>query len=200
MDTSVQPKSLTPAARAILDSASRLFYEQGINSVGVDTISADAGVTKKTLYDQFGSKAALVVAYLTERDQHYREWVARTLAEIDDGGTYDRDAKALAVFDALQSWMDEHSPLGCAFVHAHSELVGTADHPAHEVIRVGKLWIKDLFADLTRAAGHPDADSLSVQLLALIEGATVLRSISDLPEALPQAQRAAAVLLRTVNA
>ncbi|MCF8609209.1 TetR/AcrR family transcriptional regulator [Gordonia sp. HY285] len=196
MDTRVQPKSLTPAARAILDSASRLFYEQGINSVGVDTISADAGVTKKTLYDQFGSKAALVVAYLDERDQDYRDWVARTLTEVDDDG----DAKVLAVFDALQSWMDEHSPLGCAFVHAHSELVGTADHPAHEVLRGGKLWIKDLFADLTREAGHPDADSLSVQLLTLIEGATVLRSISDLPEAMPAARRAAATLLRSANA
>lgn len=193
----MQAKSLTPAARAILDSASRLFYEQGINSVGVDTISADAEVTKKTLYDRFGSKAALVVAYLAERDTDYRDWVAGMLAAVERS-TSDGvgDAKVLAVFDALQSWMDEHSPLGCAFVHAHSELVGTADHPAHEVIRNGKLWIKDLFADLTREAGHADSDSLSVQLLTLIEGATVLRSISEFPEALPEARRAAAVLLR----
>ncbi|MFC3242820.1 hypothetical protein ACFOJ6_11190 [Gordonia humi] len=60
----------------------------------------------------------------------------------------------------------------------------------------GKLWIKDLFAELTRAAGHPDPDSLSIQLLALIEGATVLRSISELPAALPEARRAAGILLR----
>lgn len=183
---------MTPAARAILDSASRLFYEQGINSVGVDAISADAGVTKKTLYDQFGSKRALVVAYLSERDESYRAWVARMLEDVDDDG----DAKVLIVFDALQSWMDEHSPLGCGFVNAHSELVGITDHPAHAVIRDGKLWIKDLFTDLTGQAGHSDSESLSVQLLTLIEGATVLRSISDLDEAIPEARRAAAVLLR----
>ncbi|GAA4681386.1 TetR/AcrR family transcriptional regulator [Gordonia humi] len=192
MDTGRQEKALTPAARAILDAASRLFYEQGINSIGVDTVSAEAGVTKKTLYDQFGSKANLVVAYLTERDERYRDHVADTLRAVDDDG----DAKVLAVFDALQSWMDENSPLGCGFVHAHSELLGDADHPAHAVVRAGKLWIKDLFAELTRAAGHPDPDSLSIQLLALIEGATVLRSISELPAALPEARRAAGILLR----
>ena len=191
MDTGAQERSLTPAARAILDSAARLFYEQGINSVGVDTVSAEAGVTKKTLYDQFGSKAALVVRYLSERDERYRTWVAQTLAQVSG----DRDDKVLAVFDALQTWMDEYCPLGCAFVNAHSELVGTADHPAHEVIRDGKLWIRDLFVDLTREAGHTDPEALSLQLLALIEGATVLRSLSDLREAVVQARVAASVLL-----
>ena len=191
MDTAAQERSLTPAARAILDSASRLFYEQGINSVGVDTVSADAGVTKKTLYDQFGSKAALVVRYLSERDERYRTWVADRLAQVSGDG----DEKVLAVFDALQAWMDEFSPLGCAFVNAHSELVGAPDHPAHAVIRDGKLWIRDLFVDLTREAGHTDPQALSLQLLTLIEGATVLRSLSDLREAVAQARVAAATLL-----
>ncbi|MEU2202507.1 helix-turn-helix domain-containing protein, partial [Isoptericola sp. NPDC019482] len=30
------------------DAASRLFYARGLHAVGVDTIAAEAGVTKKT--------------------------------------------------------------------------------------------------------------------------------------------------------
>ncbi|NEE13916.1 helix-turn-helix transcriptional regulator, partial [Streptomyces sp. SID7499] len=47
---------MTPAARRALAAAGRLFYDRGIHAVGVDLIAAEAGVTKKTLYDRFGSK------------------------------------------------------------------------------------------------------------------------------------------------
>lgn len=47
---------MTPAARRVLDTAARLFYDRGIHAVGVDLIAAEAGVTKKTLYDRFGSR------------------------------------------------------------------------------------------------------------------------------------------------
>jgi AcrR family transcriptional regulator len=56
--------ALTPAARRILDAAAGLFYAQGIHAVGVEAIAAAAHVTKKTLYDRFGSKEALIAAYL----------------------------------------------------------------------------------------------------------------------------------------
>ena len=83
--------TLTPGARRILDVASALFYERGIHAVGVDTIAAESGVTKRTLYDRFGSKDALVVAYLAERDRRWRERVvaaldaAITLKQLRDG-------------------------------------------------------------------------------------------------------------------
>lgn len=193
MVTGTQVKSLTPAARAVLDAAGRLFYGQGINAVGVDTVAAEAGVTKKTLYDQFGSKAALVVAYLTERDQHFRTWVEQKISERDGS------ARILAVFDALDYWMDSHCPKGCAFVHAHGELLGSPDHPAHEVIRTEKLWFHQLFENLAREADHGDPTAIATQLVALLEGATVLRSISDLPAAVAESRKAAAVLMRTAQ-
>ena len=191
MDTGTQVRSLTPAARAVLDAAGRLFYGQGINAVGVDTVAAEAGVTKKTLYDQFGSKAALVAAYLTERDQHFRAWVEHKISERD--GT----ARTLAVFDALDDWMDSHCRQGCAFVHAHGELLGSPGHPAHQVIRAEKLWFHQLFESLARESDHGDPTAIATQLVALLEGATVLRSISDIPDAVAESRQAAAVLLRT---
>ena len=65
--------TLTPRAQRILDVASTLFYERGIHAVGVDTIAEAAGVTKRTLYDRFGSKESLVVAYLRQREEKWRK-------------------------------------------------------------------------------------------------------------------------------
>ena len=173
----------------MLDAASQLFYDRGINSVGVDTIASEAGVTKKTLYDQFGSKAALVAAYLTERDQRYRAWVEERI-EAEVGAN-----RVLAVFDALNSWMDEHSPTGCPFVHAHGELLASPEHPAHDVIRAEKAWERELFAELARDAGCREPVALAAQLTSLLEGATVLRSISEVHDAFDESRRAADVLV-----
>lgn len=174
----------------MLEAAGRLFYERGITTVGVDTVAAEAGVTKKTLYDQFGSKATLVTEYLAERDRQFRAWVDQA---VQDSQGVDR---ALAVFDALDSWMKSRSPQGCAFVHAHADLVGSLEHPAHDVIRGEKEWLRELFESLARDAGHPRPEATAIQLLALLEGATVLRSISGVPEAIGEARAAAGMILR----
>ena len=65
---------LTPKARRILESASKLFYEKGIHAVGVDTVALDAGVTKKSLYERVGSIDGLVVEYLKGRDRRWRSF------------------------------------------------------------------------------------------------------------------------------
>ncbi|BBJ37693.1 hypothetical protein SSPO_004110 [Streptomyces antimycoticus] len=56
------PQSLTPAGRRIVAAAEDLFYSRGITAVGVDLIAERAGTTKRTLYNQFGSKDRLVAS------------------------------------------------------------------------------------------------------------------------------------------
>ncbi len=116
---------LTDGARKILDSASELFYRNGIHAVGVDAIAAGAGVTKRTLYDRFGSKDALVVAYLTERDRRWWERFEERLATAPR-------PRVLAVFDSYRADVDE-GDRGCAFINAAAEL--PFSHPAYDVIR-----------------------------------------------------------------
>lgn len=72
-------QGLTAGARRILEVASELFYFRGIHAVGVDTIAAESGVTKRTLYDRFGSKDTLVATYLQARDQRWRQLVTDRL-------------------------------------------------------------------------------------------------------------------------
>ena len=45
----------------ILQTTDRLFYEQGIRAVGVDTIAAEVGISKRTLYNYYPSKDELIV-------------------------------------------------------------------------------------------------------------------------------------------
>lgn len=52
----VDPVQTTAVGQRILDAASTLFYERGITATGVDLIVEQAGTTKRTLYQRFGSK------------------------------------------------------------------------------------------------------------------------------------------------
>lgn len=161
---------LTPGASRVLDAASLLFYERGIHAVGVDTIAEAAGVTKKTLYDRFGSKEALVVSYLQHRDARWREHVAEHLSRVPEPGI----ARVLAVFDAAIAWSDENSPKGCSAINARAEIGDGHDgHPIFPEVARQKSWLLDLFAELCREAGASDADLMSKALMLLYEGAIV---------------------------
>ncbi|WP_433785559.1 TetR/AcrR family transcriptional regulator [Actinomycetospora sp. CA-101289] len=180
--------TLTPGARRILDVASVLFYERGIHAVGVDTIAAESGVTKRTLYDRFGSKDELVAAYLRARDERWRALVVATVEAADD--PVDR---ALAPFAALEEWV-AGAGRGCAFVNAFAELDDAA-HPGRAVIHDEKRWLRTLFAAELERAGVPDAPGLALQLLVLHEGALVAHAVAAEPAALRAAGDAARLLV-----
>src|SRR5258707_13750038 len=62
------PASEKPSMKErILETADRLFYLQGLRAVGVDTIAAEIGISKRTLYNHFPSKDELIQAYLARR-------------------------------------------------------------------------------------------------------------------------------------
>src|SRR4051812_43582457 len=71
---------MTEAGTRLLDAASDLFYRRGVRAVGVDLIAETAGTTKKTLYDRFGSKDALVALYLLRRAHRWRGHLLAPLA------------------------------------------------------------------------------------------------------------------------
>lgn len=115
---------LTPAAGRILDAASALFCECGVHAVGVDTIAEAAGVTKKTLYDRFGSKESLVVAYLRLRELRWRTILGQHLEMVPAPGI----DRVLSVFDAAALYRANGSK-GCSAVNARAETVPEAGCP-----------------------------------------------------------------------
>lgn len=181
---------LTPAGRRLLDAASDLFYRRGIHAVGVDLIADTAGTTKKTLYDRFGSKDALVALYLQRRAHRWQVFVldhlARNAPEPGPG-------RVIAVFDALEAWIDQYDR-GCGFVNAHAEITD-ADHPALPVIRAEKNWVRDLYTQLVGEAGLEPAEPLARRLTLVHEGATVARTVGGQPDALDVARATVRILL-----
>lgn len=181
---------MTPVGERVAATASRLFYARGIRAVGVELIADEAGTTKKTLYDRFGSKDALVVLYLRRRAAL---WQAEAMTYLDEHHPAPGVERVLGVFDALGSWLAEQWR-GCAFVNAYAEVAGT-DHPATPVIRAEKAWMRKLFTALAEEAGVDDADRLGAQLHLLYEGAIVALTAGDQGDALSRARDAAERLL-----
>ena len=178
---------LTRGARRILDVAARLFYERGIHAVGVDLIAGESGVTKRTLYDRFGAKDTLVVAYLRERDERWRRVVDDRVAQLVEPAD-----RVLAPFDVLPGWMAGNSR-GCAFVNAAAE-IPDPDHPARAVVVAQKEWLSGFFVEHLVAAGAGGVAAVAEELRVLHEGALAVVGVTGSPDAVEVARRAARVL------
>ncbi|HEV6952697.1 MAG TPA: TetR/AcrR family transcriptional regulator [Promicromonospora sp.] len=189
------PNPRTAAGERILATASELFYERGIRGVGVDRIADEAGVTKKTLYDRFGSKDDLVAAYLRRRRERWVDWFTAQLAARVAAGARPGAERVLAALEIAEEWAQDNRR-GCAFVNAHAE-IGGLDHPGNAVVLEDKLYMLAVFTDLLREAGYADADAeaLGAQVHLLYEGAIIADTTHAQPHAFRTARAAAAALL-----
>lgn len=166
----------------ILDTAGRLFYGQGIRAVGVDTIAAEIGISKRTLYNYYPSKDELIVAYLSRYFLPPKTSDRPLLEQI------------LRQFDWLERWFAADTFRGCPFVNAVAEL-GDAAHPGTRMAAAYKeqrrLWLREALTQMQ----VPDADLLATQVAILIEGAIIAALIRGDPAMAGAAKAAARVLL-----
>lgn len=183
-----EARPLTPAGRRIVATADELFYSRGITAVGVDLIAEHSGVTKRTLYNQFGSKDHLVATYLTERDQRWRALVRAAVDAVDT------PVEAVtAPLEALRAWSGTNTR-GCAFINALAELPDPS-HPAHRIAANQKLWLLNLFEELAATAECARPATLAAQLLVLHEGALATQPLSL--DTLPESTALARALVRS---
>ncbi|TSB32660.1 TetR/AcrR family transcriptional regulator [Streptomyces benahoarensis] len=177
------------ARERVLDAAEGLYYQRGVQAVGMDAVRNASGVSLKRLYRLYPSKGDLVEAYLRRRDA---QLLQRLVGYVDtvDGTPQDR---VLAVFDWLYSWFSESDYRGCAFINSYGEL-GAASPAVAEVARKHKAAFRRRVADLVAAAGLPA--SLADQLSLLVEGAITTAAISRTPEPARTARDAAQALIK----
>ena len=185
----VSTGALTPAGVRLRDAASELFYSRGITAVGVDLVAERAGTTKKTLYDRFGSKEGLVVAYLEHR---YETWRAYVEDWLERSGATGVD-RVLEPLHALAAWMRENRR-GCGFANAYAELAGS-EHRGLEVIAGEKRWLAALYAGLAADAGLRDPERLGLGLAVVHDGAIVQSTAGRRTEALEEAVEVARTLV-----
>src|SRR5437868_2129561 len=170
----------------ILETADRLFYLQGIRAVGVDTIAAEIGISKRTLYNHFPSKDALIAAYLGRRFVQPRPSDKSPVEQI------------LGTFDSLERRFAAKDFRGCPFVNAVAEL-GSEDRSVRKIAIAFKesrrLWFHDLLVQLDTA----DAEGLATQLTLLVDGSIAQDLVRNDPAMARAAKEAARVLLKNAG-
>jgi AcrR family transcriptional regulator len=179
------PKS---ARERLLASAQELFYQEGINTVGIDRIIEHAGVAKASLYGVFGSKEELVRAYLIARQEARQALFAKALLRFDTPRE-----KLLGVFDVLGELFADPKFRGCALLRAKAELKPACS--AKGVWESSRAWAHSFFTQLARDAGAADPEQLGKQLVILYDGASVTATMDGNPRAAAVAKGIAAAML-----
>ncbi|WP_407287327.1 TetR/AcrR family transcriptional regulator [Streptomyces sp. BP-8] len=178
------------ARTRILDAAEKLFYDRGIQAVGMDELRAAAGVSLKRLYQCFPAKHDLVEAYLRRRDERWRAALAAYVTEHAD----DPAKRPLAVFDWLHDWFRAPDFRGCAFINAFGEL-GAVSDGVGQVAREHKRALLSYLTELVQAVPVRQPAPLAGQLALLVDGAITAAAVSGEPDAARHARSAAESLL-----
>src|ERR1700757_3013634 len=142
-----EPEEKKPVRQRILETASELFYREGVRAVGIDAIIARSGVAKMSLYRNFPSKDALVPAWLEDRNGFF--WRRWDKAEAARAG--DPRGQLEAILDMVAATASHPKWRGCPFLNTGTEFP-EPDHPARTVILAHKRTVGERLRALAAAA------------------------------------------------
>lgn len=174
----------------LIETAIRLFTERGYHATGIDTIIAEAGVAKMTLYNHFKSKEDLIVEALRTCAA---KWSTEFAAMVESRATEPVD-RLLAVFDVLAEWHQAPDFCGCPFIKAANEFADD-DHPVHQAAREYVQRGRSYLAGLARQAKLRDPEELASQIQLLMLGSTGAALVLGGNEPAETAKAAARVLI-----
>jgi AcrR family transcriptional regulator len=179
----------TPRER-LLRTAYQLFRQNGLNTVGVDRIVAEADVAKTTLYRHFPSKDDLAVSVLRHHEDVWtKDWLEQA---IERRGTM-AGARLLGLFDAFDEWFQRDDYEGCLFARALLETRDPAN-PVRAAAATGLENVRAFIRGLAEDAGVHDPDVFALQIQMLLLGA-IVAAVSGHLEAARQAREVARLLL-----
>lgn len=167
-----------------------VFYANGFHATGMDKIARETGVSKTSIYKHFRTKEDLILATLRLRDEQIRNRFFRRMAALADTPK----AQMLALFDAIEEWCAEPGFQGCMFIKAAAEYQSISD-PINVLSMEHKRLIEAHLHDLARDAALPEPAVIARQLILLVEGATVLATMSHSAAPAGEAKIAARALL-----
>lgn len=162
----MKTETVTPKEK-LFQTAARLFFQHGYRAVGVDTIAAESGISKMTLYRHFPSKDDLIAAYLHEIDHDFWRYFEQSTQAAGSARE-----KLLAFFQALQEYVTTPACYGCPFINVASEYP-EPDYPGHQIALAHKQSVRNHFLSLAQEAGASQPDALADALLLLMDGAYI---------------------------
>jgi AcrR family transcriptional regulator len=185
------PAARRPSAAKVrlLEVADELFYAEGINTVGIDRIIAEAGVTKATFYKQYGSKDRLILEYIAGRDRQVRQSMTDLARSAPDAA-----ATLRALVDAIIADTNRLDFRGCPFLNAAAEFPNP-NHPVRRAIVAHRDWFTTFLEGLLERTGHPAPGAAADEIYLLRDGAMSGGYAGDPIAATSALTRAAARLL-----
>lgn len=188
-------KNMLSVKERLLSAAAELFYDHGINATGIDSITAKAGVAKKSLYNNFTSKADLIAQYLEIR---HAEWLTLYYARLELA--ISAQDKILAIFLAYIDHAEkayECGFRGCGLLNAAAEL--PAKSAGRAIVNKHKQEVEQLFVlhlNDYLTGDHQQAELLAKHFSFLLEGAMARAGLEGNSNCLWQAQNIAISILQ----
>lgn len=182
-------KAYSNRATHLLATARHLFLEQGIHATGIDQILKRSGTAKMTLYNNFGSKEALVLAVLQAEE-------SLTLAWLDEILVQEKDPKTalIGLFDAVEGWFNNPQFRGSLFSRAAAEFPEQGN-PIHRKVAGYYAAVLERLEKAVAKTGRTDARAVAGSILVMLEGATGIAHATGASIAARRAKRAAKRLL-----
>jgi AcrR family transcriptional regulator len=165
-----EPSGVSPRRR-LLDTATRLFYAEGIRGVGIDRIIAEAGIAKATFYNHFPSKDDLVLAYIEEQDRIGRDAVAAFPKQTPR-------KMIAAIVGRISTAAVAGDFRGCPFLNAAAEYPDP-NSPVRRAIDARRNWYHDVLRQLLIADGDPTPSVTASLLVALSDGLLEIAYLDD---------------------
>lgn len=175
----------------ILTAATQLFESRGIHASGVDSIIAESGVAKATLYKHFPSKNQLIIEYLREKSDRFYHWINTKLADQK----HDSQQILLELCNLYEQWITTPEFNGLPF-HIGSVEFPDPEHPVHHYSLQLSNELQHYLSELAAMAGVKDAHSLGQQLTIIFEGGALLERLSPGSGAAKRAKNAAITLIK----
>lgn len=179
----------SPARERLIVTAADLFYRYGCHATGIDTVIAQAGVAKMTLYKHFPSKEDLVAATVHYLDELYS---SRYEAALTSDGL--PETRLLRLFDIVEGWTRSGDFFGCPFVNLCAEFPAHSN-PVHAAAAQNKRRMLRTIEGLAAETGARSPGHLARQLQILLEGSVALAQVTGSAQFVADARAAAKTLL-----
>jgi AcrR family transcriptional regulator len=164
----------SPVRNRLIETASELFYAQGLRAVSADKIIERVGTTKVTFYRHFRTKDDLVLAYLQGRAAIEREGIGAAIAHA--GG--DPETALRLISEGIGAVACRPGFRGCPFINAAAEYPDP-DSPVRRVVDEHRSWYRTTFEQLIAPLGLPDQAAVADELMLLRDGAMVAGYLGD---------------------
>ncbi|QDT66193.1 TetR/AcrR family transcriptional regulator [Calycomorphotria hydatis] len=185
-----ETKPTSKARTRILETADRLFCAEGVNTVGIDRIIAEAGVAKMTLYNHFASKDELILAVLENRDVTINTFFSNEMEKA----SHKKGGKLAGFFTALKKWFSSPDFRGCVFINTVAE-IANPEHPAVKFSAVHKERFSSLIADAVKDLAQKVPFSTVPAISMIVEGAIVSAVMEQSPKPADLAKKTTQILL-----